>query len=237
MLVSVSKVRNYIGLMLKCGVRNLEVLLPAFEFLSRHGCANSSLVLGEYYRTGNLLDFDGSEFLKRRQLICPRRYRTPNAKKAELYLKKACRQGCGVAQYYLMALYVSLLECEKACYCGKRALPHLTREMRGCCYHALGYLYYNFNTAKDAKGIAVDYWRKAARCGNGTAVYELGVLYMFGENVRCNLKRARKYFEKCILLNNFCVSNAKRKLKKLRQQVSWQQEGQAARGSEINDTV
>lgn len=220
MLVGASRIRNYIGRMLRCGVRNLEVLLPAFEFLSRHGCARSSLILGEYYRTGNLLDLDGCEFLRRHQLICPRGYRTPNVKKAEFYLKRACRQGAGVAQYYLMALYVDSLECEKACQCGARALPYLTREMRGCCYHALGYLYYNFNTAKDAKRIAIDYWRKAARCGNGTAVYELGVLYMFGENVRRDLKRARLYFEKCIQLKNSCVAEAKRRLKKLALPVS-----------------
>ena len=38
-----------------------------------------------------------------------------------------------------------------------------------------GNMFYNFNKGKDAKKTAIDYWRKAVRCGNGTAAYEMGV--------------------------------------------------------------
>ncbi len=215
MRISMAWLREHVRLMLKKGVRDMEILHPVIELLSSHGCDRSSIMLGEFYRTGNLLDLDGCKCLNRNQLIHARRYRAPNIEKAEFYLERARRQGNAVALYYLMALYIDRLEYEKACSCGQRALPHLTKEMRGCCYHALGYLYYNFNTMENAKKIAVSYWRKAARCGNGTASYELGVLYLYGEQVRRNKKLAQRWFEKCISLNNFTVSDAKRRLKKL----------------------
>ena len=209
------KVRKYVDLMFKSNIKNMKILYPAIEFLSQHGCEKASLILGEYYRSSVLLDMEGCEYSKRRYLIGSEKYRSPNIKKAEFYLTKSRQQGHVIASYYLMDIYIEKCQYEKAYRCGLFVLPHLTKEMRGCCYHALGYMFYNFNKGKDAKKTAIDYWRKAVRCGNGTAAYEMGVVYMYGENVRRDLKLARKYFEKCISFNNYSVAKAKQRLRKL----------------------
>lgn len=212
--------RNYVSLLLKRRLRKVDILIPALEFLSRHGCANSSLVLGEFFRTGYLLDMDGFECRKRCQLSGLVMKQVPDITKAEMYLKRACRQGCLSAAYYLMPIYIDKQEYEKAYRCAQRSLPHLPRELRGCCYHALGYMFYNFNVGKNAKEIAIEYWRKSAYCGNGQAMYELGVLYMFGENVRRSLRISQRYFKKCILTNNFCVARAKCRLKEIEYEMN-----------------
>lgn len=179
----------------------VSVLVKLLELMTRYGNSDAALVLGVYLLSGEWIDFDGCLVEDSDKRILRRRRGRKNLDKAEKFLSRAWRMGRRDSAYYLAELYLAKKQYSKSCYWCLRSLPYISREQRACCYHALGYMYYNFNSTKNSYGRALDYWRKAAKLGSAKAMYELGVVHLYGEHVKKDHERGREYLNRCCLLD------------------------------------
>ena len=183
--------------------QSLPLMLRELEALAKKHDGDAAMCLGVYYLTGTLYSLGNDD-----DVAFQRRRGFKDSNKAERFLRIAWKTNFKEAAYYLSWLFYEMQAPSKAYYWASKAVKYVEKDLKAICYHAMGYLLYNYCSCATAPQRAIANWRKAARLGSAPSMIELGTIYFYGENVKRDGRLAALWLGKCI---NSCRQTGKDK--------------------------